>query len=209
MKYYVVLKGHTPGLYDSRDACKQQVLAFPGAVYQSFPTLESAQFARKEKKFWQKWQLSNNNLRQLMGSDFDHAICTDAACPSNPGPIEYRAVDIKNGQELFRVWPLEGGSINLAEFLALVDAMKYLIWNPTKVLNKNIIYSDSKIALQRVQKWSLSTTIDRTRQNRQLFDKVDNALQWLVDNTHWWQYLELRQRPTKEWWQIPADFGRK
>lgn len=209
MKYYVVLKGHKPGLYHSRDACKEQVLAFPGAVYQSFPTLESAQFARKEKTFWQKWQLSAQNLHQLMGSDFAHAICTDAACPSNPGPIEYRAVDIQSGQELFRVWPLEGGSINLAEFLALVDAMQYLLWAWSKNLNKNIIYSDSKIALQRVQKWSLSTTIDRTRQNRQLFDKVDNALQWLVDNTHWWQYLELRQRPTKEWWQIPADFGRK
>lgn len=209
MKYYVVLQWHKPGLYQSRDDCKQQVLGFPGAVYKSFPTLESAQFARKEKIFWQKWQLSSDNLQELMGDSFAHAICTDAACPSNPGPVEYRAVDIASGKELFRVWPLEGGSINLAEFLALVDAMQYLLWSSPKKLEKNIIYSDSKIALQRVQKWIISTTIDRTRQNRQLFDKVDRALQWLVDNTHRPQHLQLRQRPTKERWQIPADFGRK
>jgi len=42
-----------------------------------------------------------------MGPEFDTAICTDAACPSNPGPIEYRGIHISTGDELFFYGPYQ------------------------------------------------------------------------------------------------------
>lgn len=40
-----------------------------------------------------------------MGDEFETAICTDAACPSNPGPVEYRGVRIATGEEIFSHGP--------------------------------------------------------------------------------------------------------
>ena len=42
-KYYAVKKGVVPGLYESWDDCKKNVLGFPGADFKSFGTLEEAQ----------------------------------------------------------------------------------------------------------------------------------------------------------------------
>lgn len=235
-KYYVVLRGHQLGIYTSREACKQQVEKYAGAVYKSFLDKESAEFAWKQQSFWSanwgwyKWQSSTDYLRQVLGEEFDRVVCTDAACPSNPGPVEYRAVSLREGKELFRVGPLEWGSVNLAEFLAIVEAMVIIFchfeWSEAKLRNllstnnksfldklgmttPPIIYSDSKIAINRVRNWSFSTTVDRNRQNRQLFDRLDMAINWLVQHPHRSYSVELRQRPTKLWGQIPADFGRK
>ena len=36
-KYYAVRRGRGPGIYDSWDACRAQVIGFPGAEYKSFP----------------------------------------------------------------------------------------------------------------------------------------------------------------------------
>ena len=54
------------------------------------------------------------------------AIAVDAACSGNPGPVEYRGVDVKTGAELFRVGPLQDGSNNMGEFLALVHGLAWL-----------------------------------------------------------------------------------
>ncbi|KAL2651569.1 hypothetical protein R1flu_019697 [Riccia fluitans] len=42
-KYYAVKSGRNPGIYDTWDACQQQVKGFKGNEYKSFPTLEEAQ----------------------------------------------------------------------------------------------------------------------------------------------------------------------
>lgn len=241
MKYYVVLKGRQNGIYTNRDECKYQVDGFLWAIYKSFTSEQAAQFARQKKTFWQsswsgsKWQSSSNYLRQVIGSDFDLAICTDAACPSNPGPVEYRGVDIASGKELFSYGPLNGGSVNLAEFLAIVEGVRYLLchsddeggriqytnktaeflidWTlPSsgwQQIKKNILYSDSKIAIWRVQKGMYNTTILRNNINKELFSKLDEAVQWLAHHADWSQKIQLRKWPTDERGQIPADFWRK
>jgi ribonuclease HI len=45
-KFYVVLKGHRPGIYREwfgRNGAEEQVKGFPGAVYKGFPTLSDAE----------------------------------------------------------------------------------------------------------------------------------------------------------------------
>ncbi len=249
MKYYVVLKGRTTGIFTNRDECKRQVDGFLWAQYKSFSTEQAAQFARNEQSFWQsswsgsKWQSSANYLRTVMGSDFDHAICTDAACPSNPGPIEYRGVDIASGKELFSYGPYPWGSVNIAEFLAIVEGMKYIIgrhpasylrsWERNEVESKDLVwgrsilrqdvstslhyaqhdakvlYSDSKIAISRIQKGKINTQIVESNTNRVLFEKVTQAEDRLKNNPQRSQTITLKKRPTSQRGQIPADFGRK
>ena len=42
-KFYVVWQGRTPGIYDSWQACSEQVQGAPGACFKSFRTEAEAQ----------------------------------------------------------------------------------------------------------------------------------------------------------------------
>lgn len=231
MKYYVVLKGRQTGIFTSRDECKRQVDGFLWAVYKSFTTQQAAEFAWKAQNFWQKWQSTRDYLRTVMGDEFDIAICTDAACSSNPGPIEYRGVCVSTGDELFFYGPYLGGSVNIAEFLAIVEGMRYLLchsgldpkydcWeykmlnrvqhdNRKDITRQYILYSDSKIAISRIQKGTINTQILPNSNNKELFTKIREAEQWLLDHPQRSQFVILKKRPTSQRGQIPADFGRK
>jgi ribonuclease HI len=49
-KYYVVWKGHQPGIYTSWPDCQEQVVGFPEADYKSFKTKAEAEFAYKNRE---------------------------------------------------------------------------------------------------------------------------------------------------------------
>lgn len=210
MKYYVVLKWRQPGIFMNRDECKRQVEGFFGAIYKSFTTEQAAQFAWKEQSFWHKWQSTADYLRQVMDDEFEKAICTDAACPSNPWPIEYRGVDIATGVELFHEGPYPWGSVNIAEFLAIVEGIQEMLNTKSWIMHwKNILYSDSKIAISWVMKGRINTQITRNEQNNILFEKITQAEQWLKKNKQRSTIITLKKWLTSQWGQIPADFGRK
>ena len=42
-QYYVVIKGRTPGIYQTWEDCKAQVNGFKGAKYKGFKNIEDAQ----------------------------------------------------------------------------------------------------------------------------------------------------------------------
>lgn len=42
-KFYVVKKGHIPGIYSNWEECKKQITGFSGAIYKSFPSLSEAE----------------------------------------------------------------------------------------------------------------------------------------------------------------------
>ena len=42
-QYYVVLKGRTPGIYQTWEDCEKQVKKFKGAKFKGFATMEQAQ----------------------------------------------------------------------------------------------------------------------------------------------------------------------
>jgi len=205
MKYYVVLKGHTTWIFTNRDDCKRQVNGFLWAIYKSFPTKQAAQFARNEQIFWQKWQSTWDYLRHVMWQAFEKAICTDAACPSNPWPIEYRGVIVSSWKEIFSYGPYLWGSVNIAEFLAIVEGLQRLLWQD----HYDILYTDSTIALWRILKGTIKTSIKPSHDNQELFNKIDEALTWLDNNPKRRHSIQLKKRPTSQRGQIPADFGRK
>lgn len=130
------------------------------------------------------------------------SIAVDAACSGNPGPMEYRGVDIDTGAQLFHVGPMHGTN-NIGEFLAIVHGLAWLQqqgrWGP--------IYSDSTIAIGWVGRAAAKTTLPRNAATEQAWQLLARAQQWLRHAPY--REVEIRKWPTRRWGEIPADFGRK
>ena len=130
------------------------------------------------------------------------AWAVDAACSGNPGPVEYRGVELMSGRELFRVGPFEGGTNNLGEFLAIVHALALM----DKMGVSYPIYSDSVSGMAWVRNKVIKTTLTENATNRPLFNLLRRAIHWL--NTHGYK-SRIMKWDTPRWGEIPADFGRK
>ena len=210
-KFYVVWRGRKPGVYDSWDDCKQQVEGFGEAAYKAYATLEDA-----EEAFWrgkeevqpaqavagQDDKKGDTPLPAAAPRPYDEdAIAVDAACSGNPGPMEYRGVDLRSGQELFHLGPMHGTN-NIGEFLAIVHALALL----KKQGVKRTVYSDSRNALLWVRQKQCKTRLERNAQTEGLFQLIDRAVIWLRNNKI---EVPLLKWQTKEWGEVPADFGRK
>lgn len=130
-----------------------------------------------------------------------NAWAVDAACSGNPGPMEYRCIDLQTGQQVFHYGPVHGTN-NIGEFLAIVHGLALL-----KQKGSNIpIYSDSKIAQKWVRDGKCRTTLAPTSRNAELLGLVARAEKWLATNTYTNPIIKWE---TKQWGEIPADFGRK
>lgn len=210
-KFYVVWRGRKPGVYDNWDDCKAQVEGFGEAAYKAYATLEDA-----EEAFWrgkeeappaqavagQDDKKGDTPLPAAAPRPYDEdAIAVDAACSGNPGPMEYRGVDLRSGQELFHLGPMHGTN-NIGEFLAIVHALALL----KKQGVKRTVYSDSRNALLWVRQKQCKTRLERNAQTEGLFQLIDRAVIWLRNNKI---EVPLLKWQTKEWGEVPADFGRK
>ena len=207
-KFYVVWKGRQTGVFTSWEDCKAQTNGFDGAVFKSFETRELAeeafnqssyQYVGKNKKHISS--LSKEELA-LIGEPIEDAIAVDGAWDNNTGLVEYQGVYLKTGEVLFHVGPLEDGTINIVEFLAIVHALAL-----SKQWNWKVpIYSDSKIALTWIRDLQFRTNHPRSEKNKKLFDMLERADKWLNNNTF---ENEILKWETKAWGENPADFGRK
>ena len=130
------------------------------------------------------------------------SLAVDAACSGNPGPMEYRGVYVRTGQEIFRVGPLEGGTNNIGEFLAIVHGLALQEKQGTRLP----IYSDSVNAQKWIRTGICKTQLEENEQNGQIFDLIRRAESWL--RTHTFR-LPIYKWETAKWGEIPADFGRK
>ena len=93
-------------------------------------------------------------------------------------------------------------SVPEGEFLAIVHGLALL-----KQKGSNIpIYSDSKIAQKWVRDGKCRTTLAPTSRNAELLGLVARAEKWLATNTYTNPIIKWE---TKQWGEIPADFGRK
>ena len=70
------------------------------------------------------------------------AWAVDAACSGNPGPMEYRGIDLATGETVFHFGPMHGTN-NIGEFLAIVHALALMQQRGLK----KAIYSDSYNAM--------------------------------------------------------------
>lgn len=207
-KYYVVWKGHKTGIFEKWDDCKAQIKDYQGAIYRSFETFDAAKkafkgnyrdYIGKSKSF--KNDLTEAQLKKI-GQPNYNSIAVDAASSGNPGIMEYRGVDTKTKKQLFIQGPFPEGTNNIGEFLAIVHGLAFLKNNNSQ----RIIYTDSKIAMSWVRKKTCNTKLPRNAKNKELFELVDRAENWLKTNTYTTTIVKWE---TKAWGEIPADFGRK
>ncbi len=201
-KYYVVWVGAKPGVYRTWEACQAQIKGFPQARYKSYKTLAEAEEALAlgpEKEPRPSPDKTDPSRKGIIWK----SISVDAACSGNPGILEYRGVDTRSRQEIFRQGPFADGTNNIGEFLALVHALALL----QKKGNKHLpIYSDSRTALAWLRNRKAKTTLARTAKNTKLFDLIERAENWLDKNQYENPVLKW---DTEKWGEIPADFGRK
>lgn len=206
-KYYVVWEGKDIGIFSSWHACKKSVSGYPNAKYKGFPSKELAEkaFAGNYETYKgvksTELKLSETELK-LIGKPKIPSISVDAACSGNPGVMEYRGVWTQTGEEIFRIAPMQGGTNNIGEFLAIVHALALL-----KKHNQTIpIYSDSKIAIGWVRQKHCKTNVEETATNQKIFELIERAENWLHQNTFPNSILKWE---TVAWGENPADFGRK
>ena len=217
-KYYVVWHGVEPGIYNSWPKCQEQIKGFEGALYKSFDSEEEAEEAyhsspylyikpRNSEAAEKKDKLQNpptNRTDTVLPLPLEvkaEALAVDAACSGNPGPMEYRGVYLKTGQEVFHYGPVHGTN-NIGEFLAIVHGLALLKQKGTAMT----IYSDSRNAMLWVKNKKCKTKLERTPKTEQLFQLIERAELWLKENTY---NIPLLKWETEKWGEIPADFGRK
>lgn len=219
-KWYVVWHGVEPGVYASWPACQRQVKGFEGALYKSFATEAEARDAYHDTPYAHLRRKAagqgrptakrqpadppadrHDTVLPLPAAVRADAIAVDAACSGNPGPMEYRGVDLRTGQEVFHYGPVRGTN-NIGEFLAIVHALALL----ERLQSPLAVYSDSRNALLWVEKKACRTKLARTAGTETIFQLIERAENWL--RTHTWT-TPLLKWDTKAWGEVPADFGRK
>ncbi|MBO4995230.1 MAG: viroplasmin family protein [Muribaculaceae bacterium] len=209
-KFYVVWAGHHTGIFDTWDECKEAVSNFPGARYKSFDSQEAAVEAYRGSadehigiiKAIAKQKAENINYAAIPEITLN-SIAVDAGCRHNPGPVEYQGVDVMSGKRLFHVGPLEGGSNNMGEFLAIVHALAML---DNQNRHDVTIYTDSRTAMAWVRNRHAKTTIVPTEANARIRQLVARAEAWLLSHR---LLNPIVKWETEKWGEIPADFGRK
>lgn len=205
-KYYTVWQGETPGVYSSWPDCQAQIKGFEGARYKSFPSKDEAEEAFNGSP----WDyIGKNASKSKENKVFENpdlavvdSICVDAACNGSGGKVEYQGVHTTTRQVIFKMGPFPDGTNNIGEFLALVHGLAHLKQQGSTIP----IYSDSRTAMAWVRKKKHNSKHPRSANNTELYGLVDRAEKWLRANNY---PNEILKWPTKEWGEIPADFGRK
>ncbi|MBO7428811.1 MAG: viroplasmin family protein [Paludibacteraceae bacterium] len=210
-KYYVVWEGREIGVFRSWSECEAQVLNFPGAKYKSFDSEEEAVEAfQNGHEDYVRMKSGRSDVTKMLpdyrnlasgGPDLE-SLAVDAACSGNPGKMEYRGVYLRSREEVFHMGPLEQGTNNIGEFLAIVHGLALM---KQKSLSLPI-YSDSANAISWVKQKKCKTKLEKTEKNERIFDLIVRAEKWLRENSY---TNPIRKWETRDWGEIPADFGRK
>jgi ribonuclease HI len=202
-KYYVVWKGRRTGIFNSWEECAAQVHGFTGARYKSFNSLAEAEqaYASGPGRMLSQVEAAPKRLGAAHAPILE-SVSVDAACSGSPGPVEYRGVSTRSREEIFHEGPHAHGTNNVGEFLAIVQALK---WLKRKKLSEPV-YSDSETAIKWVRRKVCNTTLKPDEQNARLFKLIAQAEAWLRKNKVENPVLKW---DTQAWGEIPADFNRK
>ena len=111
-------------------------------------------------------------------------------------------MDLQTGAKIFHFGPIKGTN-NIGEFLAIVHALALM---EKQGIKDKVIYSDSVNAQIWVKKQQCKTKLEHTHETEKALELVRRAEMWL--RTHTFR-VPIIKWETKEWGEIPADFGRK
>lgn len=124
-------------------------------------------------------------------------IATDAAHSMKREVTEFQGIDLATGEQIFYE-NLGHQTVNIGEFLAVVEAAKYIIETD---FQPRIIYTDSMTAISWFKnKRTASNRKKKALQKAEIFLKVFAA---------WIDEIEVIHWNNKDWGETPADFNRK
>jgi len=129
--------------------------------------------------------------------DLSEGIAVDAAHSMKRGKTEFQGIDLSTGKVLF-YQDLGNQTINIGEFLAIVEGCKYIIEHD---FQPKRIFSDSTTAIA----WFKAKKTSSGKRNKLLM-KAEVYLRALA---FWVDEIEIIKWNNKDWGEIPADFGRK
>ena len=122
---------------------------------------------------------------------------TDAAHSRKNGKTEYQAINLATRERIF-YRNLGNQTTNIGEFLAVVEAVKYIIEND---FQPRVIFTDSMTAIAWFKaKKTSSTKPNKDLQRAEMFLRALSADVDTIEVIHW---------DNKRWGETPADFGRK
>lgn len=216
-KYYVVWEGRAPGIYDNWEDARAQVDEYPGARFKAFSSQTAATLAFRGDPSEHTGILRSIAAHNAATTPHTRtsapyapppgvitdAIAVDGACARNPGPMEYRGVSIADGTELFHVGPLDDGTNNVAEYLALIHALALL---DRQHNTRTVVYSDSVNAISWVRRGGHRSQLARTPRNAVIHNMLARADAWLRAHP---VHNAIHKWDTRHYGEIPADFGRK
>lgn len=210
-QFYGVWAGRNPGVYDNWNDCKAQVDKFSGAKYSKLKATNHAdalvEFNNANgivSQVTASTSQPNNKTIKTNNGPIENVLTVDGA--ANGICCEFQAVWYPSKELAFESKPLQGGTNNIAEFLGLVSAIKYL-----KERNLPLrVYTDSVTAMAWVRNKVANTTARNTgKATEQLDNMLVEAEKYLRDNAVSLESVEVLKWETKEWGEIPADYGRK
>lgn len=212
MKHYVVWRWHKQWVFNNWEECRKSIQGFSNARYKKFDNKEYADKAYKEW-FTKYWGIKNKSLGKedwlylLPKSRFNKAIINqsivvDWACQnSTTWDMEYQWIDMSTGEYIISSKVYTWGTNNIAEFLALYEAIKYARVNKFEW----VIFSDSKIAISWVKRKVCNTNYTKLN-NPEIIKLIQEALEYLKSNE---EFSKIYRWDTKSWGENPADYGRK
>ncbi len=124
-------------------------------------------------------------------------IATDAAHSTKNSKTEYQGVNLATGEQIF-YRDLGNQTVNIGEFLAVVEAAKFIIEND---FQPRIIYTDSQTAIA----WFKAKSTASNKRNNEL-KKAELFLRVLATDV---DTIEIRHWDNRRWGETPADFGNK
>jgi len=202
-RFYVVWKGRKIGIFTSWEEARKQVEGFPQARYKGFARREEAERAWKAGYASVAGKASSaGRWRTASRQPILPSLAVDAAASGPRGPMSFRGVLVENDREVFRRGPFAVGTVNVGEFLAIVEGLRWLaaqnlLWP---------VYSDSKVARGWVARGKCRTRLPRTEESEALFAQIAAAEAWLAAHP---DHAPVLVWDTRTWGEIPADFNRK
>jgi ribonuclease H len=124
-------------------------------------------------------------------------IATDAAHSTKRLVTEYQGINLATGERIF-YRNLGEQTVNIGEFLGVVEAVKYIIENN---FQPRVIYTDSITAIS----WFYNKRTASKKKNKEL-QKAEIFLKAFASDV---DTIEVVHWNNKQWGETPADFGNK